>query len=479
MWKTASRWTPCPFRHSREHITLRLRGSPENYGCFRVEIAIIETSDCSEHEKIGEAAQPNYCLQFCEKLMEPLTVAEVAEFLRAASAERTPVRIAGTASGHEFAESDHPGGGASQPVTQLSLRKLNRVVDYPARDMTITVEAGMTVGELRQILLAENQQLPVDAPADDLTVGALVATDFSGPRRYGYGTLRDYLIGMEAVDGRGRVFHAGGRVVKNVAGYDLCRLMVGSRGTLGVLTQLTFKLKPIPQSEALMIAVFGTHQEADAALGLLNRSNATPVILDFATPSAAAVLLPEETTTGIRELSRGSVVLVLSVSGSDVAVRWQVNTLTEELRGKAQTLNVFGITDKAEKQGAVLVADFCGKVSAAQKGDPVTPWLARLTTLPSRLIASISAMSSQHCEFFGRGGNGVLYIRPAVPIHGERPAMEEPCFQILNGLTADGIGSLSMVRSARRRNLQLSAPVLELTRSIQRQFDPTELFQDS
>ena len=120
---------------------------------------------------------------------------------------------------------------AFDECVRLDLRGLNRVVDYPARDMTVTVEAGLSLQDVTTLLESENQQLPVDVADPSMSVGAFVASDLAGPRQYGYGTLRDYLIGMEAVDGQGRVFHAGGRVVKNVAGYDFCRLAVGSRGS--------------------------------------------------------------------------------------------------------------------------------------------------------------------------------------------------------------------------------------------------------
>ena len=102
------------------------------------------------------------------------------------------------------------------------------VIDYPARDMTITVGTGMSAGQLCGILRHENQQLPIDTADGEITIRELVDFDISGPRQFGYGTLRDYVIGIEASDGSGRVFHAGGRVVKNEAGYDLCRLLIGN-----------------------------------------------------------------------------------------------------------------------------------------------------------------------------------------------------------------------------------------------------------
>ena len=110
---------------------------------------------------------------------------------------------------------------AKTPGLALSLARLNRVVDYPARDLTITVEAGITLAELDALLVTEGQWLPIEVPQPPrATLGGVVATAWSGPRRYGWGQVRDYVIGISAVDGRGLPFKGGGRVVKNVAGYD-------------------------------------------------------------------------------------------------------------------------------------------------------------------------------------------------------------------------------------------------------------------
>src|SRR5207253_9213768 len=131
------------------------------------------------------------------------------------------------------------------------LRGLAEVIDYPARDMTITVQAGITLARLQALLATEKQRLPVDVPHPDrATLGGALATNASGPRRLGFGTLRDYVIGMTVVNDEGQEVKAGGRVVKNVAGYDLCKLHVGALGTLGVISQATLKLRPRPEEHA-------------------------------------------------------------------------------------------------------------------------------------------------------------------------------------------------------------------------------------
>jgi glycolate dehydrogenase FAD-binding subunit len=134
----------------------------------------------------------------------------------------------------------------------VDTRALSAVIDYPARDMTITVEAGIPLARLQATLAAENQRLPIDVPQpESATLGGALATNASGPGRLGYGTLRDYVIGIRWINDEGQEVKAGGRVVKNVAGYDLCKLHVGALGTLGIITQVTLKLRPLPECRAI------------------------------------------------------------------------------------------------------------------------------------------------------------------------------------------------------------------------------------
>src|SRR5262249_46542958 len=147
----------------------------------------------------------------------------------------------------------------------LSTAELNQVIDYPARDLTITVQAGITMQKLQETLATENQWLPIDVPSPErASIGGAIACDVSGPRRYGYGTLRDYVIGITIVNDRGEETYAGGRVVKNVAGYDFMKLHTGALGTLGVITQVTLKVKPRPEAWETRIFPCGPSQLEEA-----------------------------------------------------------------------------------------------------------------------------------------------------------------------------------------------------------------------
>src|ERR687883_1494657 len=135
---------------------------------------------------------------------------------------------------------------------------LNRVVEYEPADLTVTVEAGMRFAELQQRLAEEGQFLALDPPAaEGATIGGVIATNASGPLRFAYGTARDLVIGTRVANPDGTLTRAGGRVVKNVAGYDLTKLYIGSLGTLGVIVELSFKLAPIPPVLSTVVGSFG------------------------------------------------------------------------------------------------------------------------------------------------------------------------------------------------------------------------------
>ncbi len=171
---------------------------------------------------------------------------------------------------------------ASRRGVGLSTAALDRVLDYLAGDLTITVEAGLTIAELSRRLASQNQWLPIDVPrAERATIGGVVAANTSGPRRYAYGTIRDYLLGLRAVDGRGTVFAGGGRVVKNAAGYNIPRLLAGSLGTLGVITEVTLMVRPLPKCSALLLCDAADFETAECLLVALNRSRTFPVAVEL------------------------------------------------------------------------------------------------------------------------------------------------------------------------------------------------------
>ena len=215
----------------------------------------------------------------------------------------------------------------TRPGVGVDLRGLDQVIEYPARDMTITVQAGVTLAKLQGILAAENQRLPIDVPlADRATLGGAVATNVSGLRRYGFGTWRDYVIGISVVNDQGHEVKAGGRVVKNVAGYDMCKLYIGSLGTLGIISQVTLKLKPRPEEHALVI-LDATPQSLGPVLDQLHVSRTRPVCIDLL--NQAAVRAINKQNPGLLPETAPWVVIV-GFEENAQAVAWQIQQLVKD-----------------------------------------------------------------------------------------------------------------------------------------------------
>ncbi len=291
----------------------------------------------------------------------PASVAEAGEVVRQARTEGRAIYPLGGRT------QLHVGRAPVRPGVGLDLTGLTNVIDYPARDMTITVQAGLRVAELERILAGENQRLPIDVPhADRATIGGILALNTSGPRRYGHGTLRDYLIGVSVLDDVGNETKAGGRVVKNVAGYDLCKLHIGALGTLGIITQATFKLRPRPA----IVAGTVSGERLEAVLLALHTSRTRPVVVEILNGRARQSLgqaLPE-----------GEWVVVAGLEESANGVAWQTTQLLAEL----------------DQAGATHV-----QVVAGTASDPLWAELAGGSDTPAAVTLKANLLPSAVADF--------------------------------------------------------------------------------
>ena len=196
--------------------------------------------------------------------MRPASLEEAAALFSAASAEGRAVRIG----------------------EDLSTAALDRVLEHEAGDLTCTVEAGIRLSALRAALAERGQRLSLDPPGDP-TVGACLAARLSGPLSHRFGTPRDLVLGVTLVLGDGTIASAGGKVVKNVAGYDLGKLVCGSEGRLALIARVSLRLHPLPQaSSSLVVSVDNTSDVVRA----LRRSVLQPSALDVLHPGRVAVL---------------------------------------------------------------------------------------------------------------------------------------------------------------------------------------------
>ena len=385
----------------------------------------------------------------------PSDVDGVRGVIEAASAARTPVYPIGGGTSLDF------GLPVKAPGVGLSLAKLNRVIDYPARDMTITVEAGISMAALAKTLATENQELPVDAPmADSATLGGVIATNWSGPRRYGHGTIRDYVIGISAVDGAGRPFKGGGRVVKNVAGYDFCKLLVGSLGTLGIITRVTLKVKPRPQRSVIVACDLPNVDGAEQLLAAMVKSRATPAAIELFAGDY-----------WWNEARPGEFGCLVGLEGTAREVEWMVETLLEEWKS-------LGLT-----KIHVLDAD-TGAYTARQATEfsarPGSPLVIKATLRPSAVVGFVVAAHEidPQASIQAHAGNGIVIVRfsqvaagrVSKKLLGQLYPLATSCGGHVMALSAD-----PAVECTPRAAFYGSDLPPEVMQSVKRRFDPANI----
>ncbi|MGE0541270.1 MAG: FAD-binding oxidoreductase, partial [Dehalococcoidia bacterium] len=255
----------------------------------------------------------------------------------------------------------------------VDLTRLNRILEHRPQDLTVTVEAGVTLDILQTTLAAHGQMLALDPPCSDrATVGGVLAANSTGPRRYRYGTARDLLIGSRALLADGTPVRSGGKVVKNVAGYDLNKLWIGSCGSLAIIVEATFKVTPMPAGLGQLVALFTSADAAHAMAMTVTGSRLQPLSLDLIGPPAAHRL----TSGVIADRAAHQWLLVIELGGPE-----QVVERTErELMSMAPTTGATAVTSLTGPQGERLrqrIRDY------GRSTDDLAPWIVRLSVLPS------------------------------------------------------------------------------------------------
>jgi glycolate oxidase FAD binding subunit len=258
----------------------------------------------------GENTAPIY-------LIFPQTIEALAEIVKQAAQQKWRILICGNASKINW-------GKLTQDIQLVvSTQKCDRLIEHAVGDLTVTVEAGMKLADLQSKLRSHQQFLPLDSAYGDATLGGIVATADAGSWRQRYGGVRDLLLGLSFVRADGEIAKAGGRVVKNVAGYDLMKLFTGAYGSLGIITQLTFRLYPwITTSQTMLLT--GTAPQIAHATQTIRNSGLTPTAMDLLS------------ATVIQELDLGS--------DMGLVIRWQ--TIPESI--EQQILQVQAIAQQLD-----------------------------------------------------------------------------------------------------------------------------------
>ena len=382
----------------------------------------------------------------------PSTVDEVAKVMRVARREGAGVIPWGGGTGMGL------GNLPRRYDIALSLSRLNAVVEHEPADLTATVLAGRTLADFQAHLASAGQFLPLDPPsATEATIGGILAANASGPSRHAHGTARDLLLGLRFVQADGRVIKAGGRVVKNVAGYDMCRLLIGSLGTLGVIVEACFRLTPLPKAYATLAITVPSAQEAYRLAG-----RAAPL-------SLRAVELLNATAArdleGLPPAPEGGFVLLLAAAGTPAAA-------VERTREGVAAL----CTPTVIEGAAAGLWQAVGQITQPPSGGII----AKASVLPSRVPELI-----ERIESIGRGAlrlpRIVCHVTAGIA-YSAWPAADEPEADLrlvtsLRRATAS-LGGTLVVEAAppavKERLDVWGEPGADFTlmRSLKEQFDP-------
>ncbi|MBW4535594.1 MAG: FAD-binding oxidoreductase [Pleurocapsa minor HA4230-MV1] len=316
-------------------------------------------------------------------LLFPQTIEALAEIVKQASQQQWRILICGNASKINW-------GKITQNIQLVvSTQKCDRLIEHAVGDLTVTVEAGMKLADLQSKLRSHHQFLPLDSHYADATLGGIVATADAGSWRQRYGGVRDLLLGLSFVRADGEIAKAGGRVVKNVAGYDLMKLFTGAYGTLGVMTQLTFRLYPlITTSQTLLLT--GTAEQITQATQTIRNSGLTPTAMDLLS------------ATVIEQLNLGS--------DMGLMIRWQ--TIPESI--EQQMLQVQAIAKQLGLATSIYQDELeeklwqdCGKIiNLPESAEIVT---CKLGIVPSKAVELLAQIDDRHINISARvhAGNGL------------------------------------------------------------------------
>jgi glycolate oxidase subunit GlcD len=301
-------------------------------------------------------------------VMAPGSAAEISEVIKLAATENQAIVPAG---GATFLDA---GNVLEQTNLVLTTGRLSKLMHYEPADLVATAQAGLTLRAFQDQLREKGQWLPIDPPDDGTaTLGGVVATGLSGPQATGYGPLRSFVIGLRAILADGTMIKAGGNVVKNVAGYDLCKLFTGSYGTLGVITEVTFKLRPVPVETRTVVA--SGQRSALTNIGKAIANQTSPVAVELLSPALAKQV--------IADVNSADSVLLVRFAGASRAVVVETAHALKMLREK----NILCATHDEDEE-------LWAGVSKASTGGGANNLIWRAITRPGELASLLDDVAA-------------------------------------------------------------------------------------
>jgi len=335
-------------------------------------------------------------------VVTPGTIDEVSKVVAYASQEHLAIVPKGNGTKMNM------GGIPKKMDIVLSTSRLNRITDRDCENLTLSAQSGLTLGEVQQGLakVGKGYFLPLDPPfTDKATLGGIVATNSSGPRRLVYGTARDMIIGTKAVFPNGDVVVSGGKTVKNVSGYDMCKLLIGSYGTLGILCEMTFKLLPLPEKEATLLLSFAKLEEADGFAREMRGSQLIPSSLEILNAKAVQKMKYPVSTP-----PNGNYLVAIGVEGVTESIDRQISEMSE-IGKKHGVLEAVTLDSDKHLAFWIAIRDFPYGL--------IHEYPNAISLKSNFLISKSGEMLGEYekiaqglgidCAFISHAGNGIMY----------------------------------------------------------------------
>ncbi len=368
--------------------------------------------------------------------LSPATLEEACDIVRERAALDAAIAIAG--GGTESAL----GYDAERVDVTIDTKQMNRVIDYAAEDLVVSVEAGMTLADLRTTLAPFKQRLALDpAWPEHATIGGLLASNAYGPRRARYGTLRDLIVGITIVRADGTAARGGGKVVKNVAGFDLPKIAVGSLGTLGMIATATFRLHPLPETARLCRVEHCSGKNLrQLASGILEKRLEPAALLAVAVGRGYDFLaLFEGFSAGAAEQTERFLMLAsdLGLDGSECEDASLLDEADEDVRTHGDLRVRLAVPPAAlERLESEALEPLIRAFPAAKASLYPSLGIAFFSTYAVDLEAAIASLGRARTAVEALGGNAVLLdarsaeLREAVDVFGTVP----PSFSLMKRL---------------------------------------------
>lgn len=330
----------------------------------------------------------------------PETVEEVSQIMKVAYRESLAIVPRGGGTKIGFGREPH------KVDVVICTGRLNHMIEYEPSDLVGIVECGISLKDFQKALRERSQFLAIDPPhiESGATLGGIIATHDSGPRRLKYGTIRESLIGIKVVRADGSIIKGGAKVVKNVAGYDLPKLYVGSLGTLGIIVEGTFRLYAIPETSETLLISFPTLETLYETVCLILNSSLVPSCLEVLNPPIVNVISEKLNL----DLKSGKYALAVRIESAEKAVRDQISKVKDIWREKNGEEVLFeGKTEEAFWQEIIeFPRRACGETRIICKASVL------ITNVPKVLQASEELSKSSGLKIYAsaRAGSGILTI---------------------------------------------------------------------